>query len=567
MAVQHDLSHYYRQREGALGLSPTLQSSEIWTPLQLPQRVTVFSDRYEEYLAATPVSARLPWGREREYGGIGPVSLPDDHRPKTEPPPLEAKGHKHYGYGGDPWPRGLPIEQYYEITQLKKSDVRASDDFEKRIYAEFPAEHPYHSHISKFAVFPGCEPSEDSAQRVSTPHPQRPAQPCNAIILRKTKGNPYRHEVIYIPPDSQKEPLSWPGQKGYFHLPKCHPENKQKYYPMPPKTVAPNALSRSPEDLLSDRTVNLQRNLLKSQWITSYNRNFTGQGEMNPLQLDNFDQMLYNRFMGQTDENAELKQTFTSAILPARPLDGGGSCLQDGRRILTMSDEVQQVGAEDHSSYSSKDPDVEEDNNTNLPKQLENYTSSFYRNSRNCLAEKEPKHHSPTKKPICFHKITDTEQLDALYRRQLTPKPVLVEEIENPPKSLCYEDLPPNTCTNFMVSKTPISFKKSMIQSNHECDAELSKTLKMEENHHILGSSTKHQSLRMPPVKGIDDAYVTEMKRPRTAFLELQDTFSKSEKCKTFHQHFQEKPKDLRENHYAGKKRTFYGFNSFYFHN
>lgn len=49
--------------------------------------------------------SRLPWGREREYGGIGAVSLPSDHRPKTEPPPLEAKGHKHFGYGGDPWPR------------------------------------------------------------------------------------------------------------------------------------------------------------------------------------------------------------------------------------------------------------------------------------------------------------------------------------------------------------------------------------------------------------------------------------------------------------------------------
>ncbi|XP_063306777.1 sperm-associated microtubule inner protein 4 [Pelobates fuscus] len=569
MEVQFGLSHYYRQREGASGLSRTLQSSEVWTPQQLPQRVTVSPNRYEEYLATTAVPPRLPWGREREYGGIGPVSLPDDHRPKTEPPPLEAKGHKHYGYGGDTWPRGIPIKQYYEITQLKKSNVRASDDLypkppsasinDRQLDVEFPAEHPYHSHISKCSMFPNFEPPEDLAHSTPVLHPQCPARPYSTIILRKTKGNPYRHEVIYTPPGSLKERLVWPGQDGFYHFPKGHQENGQTFYPTPPKTMAPNALSKSHEETLSDRTVNLQKNIIKSQWLTSYNRSFTGQGEMSPLQLDDFHQKRYDQIIGQKDENTELKQTFTSAILQGRPQEGQNDYLQDGRQKPGMREELQKAYSELQPSQSSEAHCVESDtyqptHSTRLP-EFGNDSLAFYCDSRKYPTEQEAVCYTPLKVPPDFRKITDTELFDALYRRQLTPKSTTVEENQKPPKSLCYEDIQPSKLANFMISNKPFSLPKPLIKNKPECDAQVTKILKAEENKHIA---------RMPPTRVISGK---EIKRPRTASLELQDSYIKSEVCKKFHQNFPEKTKDLRKNHYSGKKHTFYGFNSFYFHN
>ncbi|KAM8967630.1 sperm-associated microtubule inner protein 4 [Pelodytes ibericus] len=565
MDVQLDLSHYYRQREGAPWLSPTLQSSEVWTPQQVPQRETVSEDRYEEYLVRSPASSRLPWGREREYGGIGPVSLPDDRRPKAEPPPLEEKGHKHYGYGGDPWPRGIPTQQYYELTQLKKSNLRASDDLypkppaasinARQLYLDFPAEHPYHSHISKFAVFPSFKSPEEDAQYASLLHPQRPARPYTSIVLRKSKGNPYRHEVLHTPTDSQKEPLIWPGQQGYFHRPKFHHESGQVYYPIPPKTVAPNALCREPEDMLSDRTVNLQRNVRMSQWITSYNRDFTDRGEINPLQLDNYENS--HRKIRKTDENTELKPTFTSEILQASPLEGQIVCLRDGRRSLGVREEVLQENPEGHLVDNTKNVNSYEESDVALPNSPPR-PSGISDHSFEVCAEQRPKCYSPSKIEPGFRKITDTEQFNVLYRRQLTPKHRSPEEEQRPPSIVCYGDLPPTWHNRCTVFRNPLNLIKPLIKSSPKSDVKESKTLKTNENDNILNLYNKQHILRM---------HDRQTNQPRTAFLQLQDTFSKSETCKEFHQHFPENSMDLRENYHSGRRHKFYGFHSYYFHN
>ncbi|XP_053323613.1 uncharacterized protein C7orf31 homolog [Spea bombifrons] len=562
MEVQFDLSHYYRQREGALELSPSLQSSEVWTPLQLPQRITVSPDRYQEYLARSPFTPRLPWGKEREYGGIGPVSLPDDHRPKAEPPPLDAKGHKHYGYGGDPWPRGLPIQQFNEITQLKKSAVRASDDLypkppaasisARQLYVDFPAEHPYHSHISKFAMFPSFKSPEESLHCASPPEPERPSRPYTAVILKKTKGNPYRHEVIYMPPDSEKEPLIWPGQQGYFHFPKFHLKNGQIYYPMPPKTVAPNASEKPPEERLSDRTANMQKNVIKSQWITSYNRSFTGRGEMNPLKLDNYYEKLHSRIVGQSDENTELKQAFLSAMLSARPLKDHIAEMKEGHRIFGGKEVVQKVDAEDENSKSTK-PNLYEESGTGQfirsvwPPRNDCHISEVPSNSKDCTTQQEPKCYSPHRMLTSFGKITDTDKHNALYRRQVTPMQLVTEEELKAPKSLCYR---------------PLTSRKLI--GGSETGIEDSTVLKANESQNALNSCNKQRVSGIPAPGEISSK---DLKRPHTAFSELPEVISKSEMSKNFHQNFPEKAKDLRDNYHSGKKHTFYGFHSFYFHN
>ncbi|XP_072269556.1 sperm-associated microtubule inner protein 4 [Pyxicephalus adspersus] len=556
MAVQYDLSHYYRQTEGTQDLSPTLQSSELLTPQQIPQRPTVSPERYGEYRSSTPAVLRLPWGREREYGGIGAVSLPPDQRPKTEPPPLEAKGHKHYGYGGDPWPRGLPIQQYYDLTDLKKSAVRASDDLypkppaaslsEKQIEANFPAEHPYHSHISKFAVFPSFRPA-DEPMRCHTPlHPQTPACGHPTLVLKKTKGNPYRHEVITIPSDSQKVALTWPGQQGYYHFPKFHNKNCQIYYPSPPKTVAPNPLYKTYEETPSDRTLNLQRNLIKSQWLTTYTRNFTGRGEMNPLQLDDYYEKVIGNITGKTDENTEMKPAFLSSVLQARPIEGRIARLLQGRRILVKKEEPESETVE---CKTNSHDEVETVNSS--------CTSDTYGNIVDTNERKNTKRLSSTQEHMepDLRKITDTEKTDALYRRQLTPAPTPYDSEYKP----VHEKLPGEQNLNIVCEK-PSEFNKPFLKRCFSSQEACSR--KPLDTHSVIGQYVNQNILRAQ-----NAMHSVGKTLPCATLLELQDSFSRSAAHKTFQQNFPEKEKDLRENCHSGRKHNFYGFRSIYSHN
>ncbi|XP_066440683.1 sperm-associated microtubule inner protein 4 isoform X2 [Eleutherodactylus coqui] len=552
MAVQYDLSYYYRQNEGAQELSPTLQSSELWTPQQVPQRPTTSPERYHEYLSSTPVILRLPWGREREYGGVGAVSLPADHRPKTEPPPQEAKGHKHYGYGGDPWPRGLPIEQFYHLTKLKKSAVRASDDLypkppdasisDKQICEDFPAEHPYYSHISKYAVFPNFTPSEEPSRCPTPLHPQTPASGYPTVVLRKTKGNPYRHEIVTITSDAPKLPLTWPGQRGYYHLPKFHNENVQIYYPIPPKTVAPNTLHKSYEETLSERTRNLQRNLMRSQWITSYNRSFTGNGEMNPLKLDDFHDKVIGIITGRTDENTEMKPTFLSTILHAQPLEGRIARLQDGRRPLVKEEEC--IDRETETANSA----IHSDKKYFADSQSLYIYDAFPNNLDACkTTEKvhsQPMHVKWQHKERDMHKITDTEQSEALYQRQLTLMPNVLES-----KPTYIGKHQPIRQAQYLGFESPYSLSKH-VQKN--CPSTITNYEKTQNNQSVSHCNNLNNHGRT---------------LPRPSLQELQDSFSKSRAHEAFHKLFPENTQDLRENYNSRKRNTFYGFHSFYFHN
>ena len=61
--------------------------------------------RYSRHLEQADIHVKCPWGRARSYAGEAPVYLPDNHRPKWEPPAFLQKGHRHYGSGVAPHPR------------------------------------------------------------------------------------------------------------------------------------------------------------------------------------------------------------------------------------------------------------------------------------------------------------------------------------------------------------------------------------------------------------------------------------------------------------------------------
>jgi hypothetical protein len=150
--------------------------------------------------------------------------------------------------------------------------------------------------MSRFALFPSFSNSPDDyktgeAAKESSPtlHPQMPASNNDVTINHKSKGASDRWETQNLPLDSQKRPLSWPGDV-FFQNRKTPTSGQQSFYPIPPKSVLPSHAPRHLDHSIHPRTANALRNVERSQWVTTYGKNFTGYGPANALRLDNFDE-------------------------------------------------------------------------------------------------------------------------------------------------------------------------------------------------------------------------------------------------------------------------------------
>nr|XP_027306764.2 uncharacterized protein C7orf31 homolog [Anas platyrhynchos] len=541
--MMHDQPRYHREIKGTESLSRTFESNEILTPLQIPSRLTVSQDRYKKFRESL-YCCKLPGGLQSVHGGTALPVLPEDQRAKAKSPCTVVRGHYHFGSAVDPCPRGLPVEQYYDVTLLKKSDVRMNDDLlhkppsslAKPLCLPFPISHPYQTHISRYAMFPNFRSPEDRDTGVDASnhqpfHPNIPSKPYDVVVLRKTKGNPYRHEVVSIPPDSLKKALHWPGQYTYFQLPKFAEEKGQIYYPNPPKMVAPNSTFKELEHNLSPRTTNMLRNTERAQGITTYSRNFTGRGPMNPLILDDYYMKAVGRLTGELGTDVELKETFLSSLSQVRPLEGRTARLLQGRRphesILQEQGSCQEQ-AQPPCLYYQKD------------------------------------HYLDTGLPINeFQKIADTWQTEALYKRQFSG----MSELESLPKSahcLSCEDIKPKHLDQHTVWENPVSLNKPVLPqdvNSEERRIELHNLWYQEASQPAWRPERQRETALPEWIPGFE-----VLQRP-TALLELQDSFSKTAAQKRFHDSINGETKDLRDNITEGRRHKFYGFNAFYFHN
>ncbi|XP_046843406.1 uncharacterized protein C7orf31-like isoform X2 [Xenia sp. Carnegie-2017] len=171
-----------------------------------PSKIDTLEDNHCEERVKTP------WGRSRSYAGDGPVYLPTNHRPKGEPPLVLQRTHRHFGSGLFPYPRGHPFHQCYELTSLKKSDLRSNDELiprpsttqlhEKQIKIEFPQEHPLSSHMCRHEIFPKSDASDvvDPLSHEEDPQPMRSyvSSKNDTFVVKKIMGNSARRE-IYTP--------------------------------------------------------------------------------------------------------------------------------------------------------------------------------------------------------------------------------------------------------------------------------------------------------------------------------------------------------------------------------
>uniref|UniRef100_A0A8C9X6Z2 Uncharacterized protein n=1 Tax=Sander lucioperca TaxID=283035 RepID=A0A8C9X6Z2_SANLU len=216
--------------------------------------------------------------------------------------------------------RHTTSQKRYYNTGRKKSKVRLNDQ-EKMIKIATPKEHPYSSHISKFAMFPSFSSPDDpktGVRAASQPflNPLIPNSAPDITLLSKTIGSPYRHEVLETTINTRKKAVMWTGEHGF-----CDPlkgEN-QVFYPTPPKTVLPNPKLRDWDLSISERTSNMLKNLERTQWLTSYQMHHTGSGPTNPLKIDDFKDKICD-ITGMNSHTAPLVESLRT-FATERPLD------------------------------------------------------------------------------------------------------------------------------------------------------------------------------------------------------------------------------------------------------
>ncbi|XP_011359975.1 uncharacterized protein C7orf31 homolog [Pteropus vampyrus] len=590
MEVIHGRPYRCRELEGADILSDTLYSNELHTPLQTSTRPTASEDRYRE-LRESLHQCRLPWGADRECGGMIPISLPEGHRPKHESPCAMGRGHhQHFGCGEETWPRKLPFEQLYYLTHNKKSDICGSDSLMPKppnstvgeIFSPYPIEHPYHTHISRGAMFPTFTSPKDlyTGIKARSQQPFPPTVPTKAYdtTVLKTRGNPYRYELIDIPMDSKKKGLVWPGQSVYYDFPKCVGKNKPIFYPKPPKTFAPNPSLNPWDPINSLKEANIQRNLERSHWITSYTHDFTGLGPMNPLELDDYHEKELADLTAQIGFDPEPQEKFHSVFKPSRPFEGRIARLIQNRRPLEATIQQRPPSCPDctprvlcnfHTFVPSSTEMMALNDNTpaDITRKCQEIEDKI-KEEQSLLSTYAHSPCYPTKdltniydiKP--FPKITDTKKTEDLYWRQLSLKPQPTPYC-NPSNYIRYEHFKSALHDQYATCQTPGSLSKpSILQNKSDLDFNLERLLSKPEEHMNLNTENDEETkslLGWIPTAGVA--------KPQTDLLELKNSFSKTGTQKRFHKSILEDHKDLRDKGHSGMKHQFFGHNSYYFYN
>lgn len=514
----------YKEHQGVDFLSRNFESHFLHTP-QYHDRITVSQDHFDRYLSRTSRSPKVPWGRSLSYGGFGPIQLPKEYRPKQEPPTRVQKGHRHFGGGVLPFPRGVPIEQYYDLTPLKKSNLRRNDELvpnpEKsemgkiQIPLGFPSEHPYTSHIPKFQVFPSLESPEDikKGKLAVTLHPTlpptAPASAPDPSILEKTKGHFDRRELVSVQKESERKPLTWP-EHNLLQLVKGPELKRQVYYPVPPTSVVPNTPDRDSSLAVTPRTANALYNVQRSFWQTHYQQQFTGNGPQNILKLDNFDEV----FKGESDT---LREHFRNEFAPPRVLEGRHTDVRKKTKrkkkvVVGRGTELWMTDSEDEGEEEPREKSIKKTHGncfvkgeildlTTGPK----FSDGYLQNSLiNPSGEYSDVHAFARAHPhLYYSSITNNE--NSKYFSELARPVTAPESVKR--------SAPP--ILNNMPSQIPEQTKTGSTSS--DLYPKWFRSAKLGENH-----------------------------RPSTALLDLQDCWSKTEARRRFHEQFPENAPDIR---------------------
>ncbi|KAJ7322423.1 hypothetical protein JRQ81_018710 [Phrynocephalus forsythii] len=532
MEVHPGMSFYNNVQDGTALVTKTLESTNHLTPLHIPPGPPMSPERYEE-LRETFQLCKPILKAGQESGGNEPM-LPETHR-NYEPP--YKFDHEHHYYGNT---RDAPLR----LPDTSENTVRYMN------YAKYK--------------LPGTLLVEGRYR------PFHPYVHCNTDI----RGSSPKNEAAGEPFDINRQTREWSGDHGAFNVSQFAEGNEQAYNPQIPATGTPKSTSKPPELDISARASNMLENVKKALWLSTYRRDFSGKGPMNPLLLDDYNAKVIGRATGELGKYVELRESFPSGMSQVRPLEGRIARALQGRERHFLVPQ-QQVSPDVHRAPSYKeDPIVSGDTegarnsrkmSLNPSQHDPNATNGSRRKNEYLLPNhiklhiEFPKENTEDKKLPWdrFRKITDTWKTENLYQRQLEippePEPTL-----KPADSIYYEDLQPSRLNRYIVWHHPVSLSKPGAP-----DLCFGKPVEMPDP--SLTSRPKDLSpQRLPSIpEWIPNCGVA---RPQTKLMEIQDSFSKTDAIKSLNDLRRGGLRDLRDHDREGKRHKFQGIHAYFFH-
>uniref|UniRef100_A0A8D3BEV2 Uncharacterized protein n=1 Tax=Scophthalmus maximus TaxID=52904 RepID=A0A8D3BEV2_SCOMX len=501
------------------------------------------------------------------------------------------------GYGGAIIPEQVTSQQLYSNTGSKKSKLRLNDQLvpkptdinigEKIIKIATPKEHPYSSHISRFAMFPSFHSPDDPETGVrvaSQPYPSHliPKSAPGVTLLSKTYGGPFRHEILETPIKTRKA-LSWTGQHGFWDHTKPLTGENQVFYPTPPKTVLPNPNLRDWDLSLSERTSNMLTNVERTHWVTTYQRHFTGSGPACPLKIDDFKEKM-SGLTGMNSQTVTQRERSYPVFVPAKPRhacrrrQGSGTCSPTAADLLNPSNQVgtataptNQHGQQEIPAEHNEAPDL----NPKGHRQSENSTEA-----QRAELSREVSHKQQIEgksfvyvdgegenSKVRFDESLmqdDTGRPPDLHNRPLSNREIDVNR-EKSLSNLCHE--PSIKKQHFKVGRSASKHQVAMDSHTELLSRPAAEQGRRAEGRELSrGISNPYVPLRPPALPGIGPVGTAGGENAALRLLDLQNSFSKSAAHRSFNSSITRAAVNLTDNVVTGRKHDFYGINCYYLH-
>lgn len=378
----------------------------------------------------------------------------------------------------------------------------------------FPSEHPSTSHMPKFQVFPSLESPDDirkgkqAVMLQPTLPPTALASAPDSSVLEKTKGHFNRREMVSVQRESERKPLIWP-EHNLLQLVKGPDLQRQNYYPTPPTSVVPNTPDRDLSLAVTPRTANALYNVQRSYWQTHYQQQFTGNGPQNILKLDNFDEICRG-------EDDTLKEHFKNEFDSPRPLEGRRTEIRKKTKkkkkvIVGHGTELWMTDSEDEGEGDSREKSIKKTHGncfvsgelldlTTGPKYSDGY---LQHNLIHPSGEYSDVHAFALAHPHLYYSSI-TNHMNSKHFSELS-RPVTAPEVTKRPSSPIVNNMPSQVSDQAKTGSTNSDLYPKWFRS-----AKLGET------------------------------------RPSTALLNLQNSWSKTEARRRFHEQFPEGAPDIR---------------------
>ncbi|KAF6739618.1 uncharacterized protein FQA47_004899 [Oryzias melastigma] len=446
--------------------------------------------------------------------------------------------------------------------------------------------------MSRLAVFPSFFPSDESESRSTSRaflDSCVPNRVQNVILLSKTKGNPYRHEIIEAPVRTRKTSK---GENDSLDYAKLKKGENHAFYTTPMKPILPKP--KQHDWYMSKSRRNMLQSLQKKLWVTSYQVDYTGIHPANPVKMVNFnetsdidgiDPFSISLVKRSFPVSSPLKAEPSFVERPAHkvgiihPTESGLRDISPNRNTAVMNqhgsqeitsihDHVPLPSQMGHSQVERRTFCTEEQSSELFPeiphKQRAWNKSSAHegRHKENCKVRFDE---SLTQESKSQRSQEGNAQIADLYSR---PHSHTRMSRESRPAELNTKVLPNDRKEELtVVNPQPVLAKNrsSHVEFVSGWSSEQEGMTERRQLRHRVPSPHSFHSVHQRTGSG-NKAEPVARAALTVSLLELQNSFSKSDAQRNFNNSVTRTVVNLRDNVTSGKKHNFYGINCNYIH-